>query len=86
MNVPEAVGVPLIVKTFAAQAALTPAGRPVAAPMPVAPVVAYVMFVIAVLIHFVCASVPAADERVAVLLGVTVTMAVALLKLVQLPL
>ena len=42
-----------MVKTFAAQAAVTPAGRPVAAPMPVAPVVVLVMAVSAVLIHIV---------------------------------
>ncbi len=36
---------------FAAQAALTPAGNPVAVPIPVAPVVACVIFVNAVLIH-----------------------------------
>ena len=42
---------PLIVITFAAQAALTPAGRPVAAPMPVAPLVVWVIFVRAVLMH-----------------------------------
>ena len=37
--------------TFAAQAALTPAGKPVAAPMPVAPVVVWVMSVNVVLMH-----------------------------------
>ena len=36
---------------MAAQAALTPAGRPVAAPMPVAPVVVWVMSVNVVLMH-----------------------------------
>ena len=51
MNVPDAVGVPLTVITLADQAAVTPAGNPVGLPMPVAPVVAYVMFVKAVLIH-----------------------------------
>ena len=40
MKVPEAVGVPLIVIVFDAKAAVTPAGNPVAVPMPVAPVVA----------------------------------------------
>ena len=34
-----------------AKAAVTPAGNPVAVPIPVAPVVAWVMFVNAVLIH-----------------------------------
>ena len=37
--------------TFAAHNALTPDGRPVAAPMPVAPVVVWVMLVNAVLMH-----------------------------------
>ena len=36
---------------FTAHAALTPAGKPTAAPMPVAPVVACVILVNAVLIH-----------------------------------
>ena len=48
---PDAVGVPLMVITLAAHAAVTPAGNPVAAPMPVAPVVACVILVNAVLIH-----------------------------------
>ena len=39
VNVPDAVGVPLIVITFDAHAAVTPAGNPVAVPIPVAPVV-----------------------------------------------
>ena len=43
MKVPAAVGVPLIVITLLAQTAVTPAGKPVAVPMPVAPVVAIVM-------------------------------------------
>ena len=42
-----------MVMTLAAQAALTPEGNPVAVPMPVAPVVACVIFVNAVLIHSV---------------------------------
>jgi hypothetical protein len=37
--VPEAVGVPLIVIVFPEKEAETPAGRPMGAPMPVAPVV-----------------------------------------------
>ena len=52
MNVPLAVGVPLIVNTFAAQLPVTPAGRPDTV-APVAPVVARVMLVIAVLIQAV---------------------------------
>ena len=53
MKVPEAVGVPLMVIVFEAQDAVTPAGRPVGVPMPVAPVVTYVMAVRAVLRHTV---------------------------------
>jgi hypothetical protein len=48
MKIPDAVGVPLMVIVLDAQAALTPAGKPVAAPMPVAPVVVCVMLVIKV--------------------------------------
>ena len=51
MNVPLSVGVPLIVIVLEAQAAVTPAGNPVAVPIPVANVVACVMLVKAVLIH-----------------------------------
>ena len=39
MNVPAAVGVPLIVIVLLEKLALKPAGRPDAAPIPVAPVV-----------------------------------------------
>ncbi len=53
MNVPEAVGVPLMVIVFDAQDAVTPAGRPVAVPIPVAPVVVWVIAVKAVLMHSV---------------------------------
>ena len=56
-----------------AQAALTPAGNPVAVPIPVAPVVACVIFVNAVLIH----KVGALDAASAVLSGVTVIVPVA---------
>ena len=73
MNVPLAVGVPLMVITFAAHDAVTPAGKPVAAPMPVAPVVAWVMFVSAVLIHKVGVD----DGAPAVLFGFTVIVPVA---------
>ena len=51
MNVPATVGVPLIVIVFDPNDADTPAGKPVAAPIPVAPVVVCVIVVIAVLIH-----------------------------------
>ena len=73
---PEAVGVPLIVTTLAAQLPVTPAGKPVTVAQ-VAPTVAYVIFVIAVLIHFVWELVPAAEVRVIVLFGVTVIVPVA---------
>lgn len=53
MKVPDAVGVPLMVIVLPAQAAVTPAGRPVAAPIPVAFVVVWVILVSAVLIHTV---------------------------------
>ena len=73
MNIPDAVGVPLIVITLAAHAAVTPVGKPVAAPIPVAPVVACVIFVKAVLIQ----SVGVLDAVPAVLFGVTVIVPVA---------
>ena len=53
--------------------AVTPAGKPVAVPMPVAPVVAIVMLVSAVLIH----RVGVLDGVPAVLFGVTVIVPVA---------
>ena len=43
MKVPTAVGVPAMVITLADQIAVTPAGKPVAVPMPVAIVVAIVI-------------------------------------------
>ena len=74
MKVPDAVGVPLMVIVLEAQVAVTPAGRPVALPMPVAPVVAMVMLVSAVLIQ----SVGVEDGVPAVMFGVTVIVPVAL--------
>ena len=73
MKVPEAVGVPLMVMVLLAQAAVTPAGSPVAVPMPVAPMVACVIFVNAVLIH----KVGVLEAAPAVLSGVTVIVPVA---------
>ena len=70
---PLAVGVPLIVIVLLAQAAVTPAGKPVAVPMPVAPVVVWVMFVNAVLIHNVGLEL----ATPAVLAGVTMIVPVA---------
>ena len=66
---PAAVGVPLIVIASEAQAAVTPAGNPVAVPRPVAPEVAWVTGVKAVLIH----NVGVDDAALAVLVGFTVT-------------
>jgi hypothetical protein len=72
-NVPDAVGVPLIVIVLTAHAAVTPEGKPVGVPIPVAPVVVCVTTgLIAVLIHKVVV-VPA----VAVLFGVTTMVPVA---------
>ena len=70
---PLAVGVPLIVIVLLAQAAVTPAGKPVAVPMPVAPVVVWVMFVNAVLMHNVGLEL----ATPAVLAGVTIIVPVA---------
>ena len=73
MKVPAVVGVPLIVIVLDAKAAVTPDGNPVAAPIPVAPVVAWVILVNAVLIHKV-----GVDEAApAMLFGVTVIVPVA---------
>jgi hypothetical protein len=65
--------VPLIVIVFEDHAAVTPAGKPVAVPIPVALVVAIVMLVRAVLIH----KVGVLDGVPAVLFGVTVIVPVA---------
>ena len=70
---PEAVGVPLIVIVFEAQAAETPAGSPVGVPIPVAPVVVCVILVNDVLML----SVGVEEAAPAVLLGVTVIVPVA---------
>ena len=74
MNVPDAVGVPLIVTVLVAHAAVTPDGKPVAAPIPVAPVVVCVIAVSAVLLH----KVGVLDAALTVLAGVTVIVPVAL--------
>ena len=73
---PLAVGVPLIVIVLLAQAAVTPAGKPVAVPIPVAPVVVWVMFVNAVLIHSVglVLAVPAVLSGVTVIVPVAFTL------------
>jgi hypothetical protein len=51
LNVPVTVGVPVIVMVWLLQEADTPAGSPLVAPIPVAPVVVKVISVIAVLIQ-----------------------------------
>jgi hypothetical protein len=60
-----------MVTTFPAQLYVNPAGKPVTV-APVAIVVAYVIFVRDVLIHRVCASVPALDVSKRELFGLTV--------------
>ena len=65
---PAVVGVPLIVIVLEAQPAVTPEGSPVAKPMPVAPVVVWVILVNAVLIH----KVGVEEAAPAVLVAVTV--------------
>ena len=57
-----------MVIVFEAHTAVTPAGNPVAVPIPVAPVVVCVIFVNKVLIHNVCSD----DAALTVLVGVTV--------------
>ena len=65
----------MMVMVFDAQVALTPAGNPDTVPMPVAPVVVWVTFVIAVLTHT-----EGDDEATpAVLTAVTVIVPVALI-------
>ncbi len=73
MNGPDAVGVPLMVIVLELKEALTPAGKPVGVPMPVAPVVVCVILVIAVLIQVVAEPGP-----VTVLFALTVMVPVAL--------
>ncbi len=73
MKVPDSVGVPLMVITFEAQVAVTPAGRPVGVPIPNAPIVTCVIAVNAVLTHNVGVEEPVPT----VLSGVTVIVPVA---------
>ena len=63
-----------MVRILLAQAAETPAGKPVGVPMPVAPVVLWVILVMAVLRQ----TVGAEDAVATVLFGVTVIVPVAL--------
>lgn len=70
-----------MVIVFEAQVAVTPVGKPVAAPMPVAPVVVCVIFgESAVLMQRVCGV-----EAVTVLLGITVTVTCAHVVVLQVP-
>ena len=69
MNVPATVGAPLMVIVLASQEAVTPVGKPVAVPIPVAPVVLCVIGVKMVLIH----NVGALEAVVTVLSGFTTT-------------
>ena len=62
-----------MVMVFDAKADVTPAGKPIEVPMPVAPVVAWVMLVKAVLMH----NVGDEDAADAVLFGVTMMVPVA---------
>lgn len=68
MNVPSSVGVPEIVITLEFHAAVTPDGSPEGAPIPVAPVVLWVMFVNGVLRQ----SIGDADAELTVLSSVTI--------------
>ena len=71
---PDTVGVPLMVIVFEAKLGVTPAGNPIATPIPVASVVVCVMVVKIVLIH----NVGAADAALTVLSEDTVMVPVAL--------
>ena len=51
MNIPMSVGVPLMEIVFAVHVAVTPSGKPIAVPIPVAPVVAWVIVVSVELTH-----------------------------------
>ena len=75
MNCPLSVGVPLRVITLTDQVAVIPDGRPVAVPMPVAPVVVCVIFVNIVLIH----KIGFVEAALTVLIGLTVIVPVALI-------
>jgi hypothetical protein len=74
VNVPLADGVPLRVIVFADHAAVTPAGRPVGVPIPVAPVVVCVILGKAELIHKVgvLEAGPTVLERVTVKVAVAI--------------
>ena len=70
MKTPATMGEPVIDKESPNQTPVTPVGNPVKV-APVAPTLLYEILVIAVLIHLVCAFVPAAEVNVIVLFAVT---------------
>ena len=74
MKVPATVGVPLMVIVLDAHAAETPAGKPVACPIPAAPVVVCVMAGLSILF---IQSVGVEDATPTVLFAVTVIVPVA---------
>ena len=73
MNIPATVGVPEIVITLLAHDALTPVGKPVGTPIPVAPIVVWVILVIELFIQ----TVGVVDATVVVLFGRTIIVPVA---------
>ena len=73
MNVPETVGVPLMVIVLPDQLAVTPVGKPVGVPIPVAPTVVWVIGVSTVLGH----KVGALEAALTVLFGGTIIVPVA---------
>jgi len=76
LKVPAAVGVPEMVMLPPEKVPVTPAGKPENV-APVAPVVLYVIGVIAVFTQTVWLSVPGAEVRVMVLFGCTMMVPVA---------
>ena len=84
MKVPATVGVPEMVMFPPAKVPVTPGGKPENV-APVAPVVLYVIGVIAVFTQTVWLSVPGAEVRVMVLLGRTMMVPVAVVALPQPP-
>ncbi len=73
MNVPLTLGVPLIVIVLLDHEAVTPDGKFTGTPIPVAPVVVWVILVNIVLIQSVCSVL----ARLTVLFGVTIIVPVA---------
>jgi len=84
LKVPATVGVPEMVMSPPEKVSVTPGGKS-ANVAPVAPVVLYVIGVIAVFTQTVWLSVPGAEVRVMVLLGRTMMVPVAVVALPQPP-